>query len=145
MTFLVGWGCCKLTFRITEVGNNIHLIKCLYLRMIKLRCALPQKNLTESISAYAYLFMLSFFGGGGEKWGMKDEKNNDRRGCLGSPPRSQRILMPEKEMEIIFVTPLWIHKWNFDPPPPFGVELFSWPPAKKNFPAPAPTLPPADK
>ena len=27
MTFLVGWGCCKLTFRITEVGNNIHLIK----------------------------------------------------------------------------------------------------------------------
>ena len=28
----------------------------------------------------------SFFGGGGEKWGMKDEKNNDRRGGLGSPP-----------------------------------------------------------
>ena len=68
--------------------------------------ALPQKNLTEGISAYAYLFMSSFFGGGGEKWGMKDEKNNNRRGGLGAKtPRSQSILMPEKEMEIIFVTP----------------------------------------
>ena len=47
---------------------------CLYLRMIKWRCALPQKNLTEGISAYAYLFMSSFHGGGGEKLGMKDEK-----------------------------------------------------------------------
>ena len=45
--------------------------------MIKWRCALPQENLIEGISAYAYLFMFSFFGGGGEKWGMKDEKNND--------------------------------------------------------------------
>ena len=44
--------------------------------MIKWRCALPQKNLTEGISAYAYLFMFSFFGVGGEKWGMRDEKNN---------------------------------------------------------------------
>ena len=39
--FWWGGGCCKLTFRITEVGNNIHLIKCLYFRMIKWRCALP--------------------------------------------------------------------------------------------------------
>ena len=46
--------------------------------------------------------MFSFFGGGGEKWGMKDEKNIDRRGGLGA---FQSILMPEKEMEIIFVTP----------------------------------------
>ena len=75
--------------------------------MIKWRCALPQKNLTEGIAAYAYLFLFPFFGGGGEKWGMKDEKNNDRRGGLGgeAPPRSQSILMPEKETEIIFVTP----------------------------------------
>ena len=51
--------------------------------MIKWRCALPQKSLTEGISAHAYLFMFSFFGGGGEKWGMKDEKNNDGRGGLG--------------------------------------------------------------
>ena len=29
--------------------------------------------------------MFSFFGGGGEKWGMKDEKNNDRRGGLRPP------------------------------------------------------------
>ena len=51
--------------------------------------------------------MSSFFGGGGEKWDMKDEKINDMRGGLGAkPPRSQSILMPEKEMEIIFVTPL---------------------------------------
>ena len=44
--------------------------------MIKLRCALPQKNLTEGISVhvYEYLFMFSFFVGAGEKWGMKDEK-----------------------------------------------------------------------
>ena len=26
---------------------------------------------------------LQFFGGGGEKWGMKDEKINDMRGGLG--------------------------------------------------------------
>ena len=50
--------------------------------------------------------MFSFFDGGCEKWGMKDEKNNDRRGGLGAkPPTSQSILMPETEMEIIFVTP----------------------------------------
>ena len=56
---------------------------CLYLRMTKWRCALPQKNLSEGISAYAYLFMSSFFGGGGEKWDMKDEKINDMREGLG--------------------------------------------------------------
>ena len=33
----------------------------------QVKCALPQKNLTEGILAYAYLFMSSFFGGGGEK------------------------------------------------------------------------------
>ena len=43
--------------------------------------------------------MFSFFGGGGKKWGMKDEKNNDRRRGL----RSQSILMPEKEMKSRFV------------------------------------------
>ena len=30
--------------------------------------------------------MFSFFGGGGEKWGMKDVKNNDRKGDLGASP-----------------------------------------------------------
>ena len=49
--------------------------------------------------------MFSIFGVGGEKWDIKDEKSNDRRGGLGGGPRSQSILMPEKEMEIIFVTP----------------------------------------
>ena len=50
--------------------------------------------------------MFSFFGGGGEKWGIKDEKKmiGDRVGG-GAGGRSQSILMPENEMEIIFVTP----------------------------------------
>ena len=79
---------------------------CLYLHMIKWWCALPQKNLNEGISVYAYLFMSSFVVVVGEKWGIKDEKMNDMRGGLGAkPPRSQSILMPEKKMEIIFVTP----------------------------------------
>ena len=61
----------------------------------------------EGISTYAYLFMFLFFSGGGEKWGMKDEKKvMIGEGVLGAkPPRSQSILMPEKEMGIIFVTP----------------------------------------
>ena len=46
--------------------------------------------------------MFLFFGIVGEKWGMIDEENSNRR---AKPPRSQSILMPEKEMEIIFVTP----------------------------------------
>ena len=47
--------------------------------------------------------------------------------------------MPEKEMEIIFVTPpQWIHKWNVDPLPPFEVEYFSWPRLK--LPSPPPQL-----
>ena len=45
--------------------------------------------------------MSPFSSGGRENWGMKDEKMNDMRGL----PRSQSILMPEKEMEIISVTP----------------------------------------
>ena len=108
--------------------------------MIKWRCALPQKNLTEGISAYAYLFMFSFFGGGAEKWGMKDVKNNDRRGGLGgrSPPEARAFWMPEREMEIIFVTsPLWIHKWNFDPPI-LGRTIFMTPPLK--LPSPPPLI-----
>ena len=59
--------------------------------------------------------MSSFFGGGGEKWGMKDEKINDMRGG---------ILMPEKEMEIIFVTPPPHGFINEILTPPFGVEFF---------------------
>ena len=52
-------------------------------------CTATKKNLTEGISAYAYLFMFSFFGGGGEKWGMKDEKNNNRRwGLAGEEARA---------------------------------------------------------
>ena len=133
MTFLVGWGCCKLTFRITEVGNNIHLIKCLYLRMIKWRCALSQKNLIEGISAYAYLFMFSFFGGGGEKWGMKDEKKKKMTG-EGVCPSEAREFWCQKR------------KWKSYLWPPygfineiFGVEFFMTPPLK------LPSPPPADK
>ena len=48
--------------------------------------------------------MFSFFVGVSEKWGMKDEKNNDKRGGRGGG-RSRSILMPEKETEITFVTP----------------------------------------
>ena len=54
--------------------------------------------------------MFPFFGVGGEKWGIKDEKIMIGEGVGGGgggakPPRSQSILMPEKEMEIIFVPP----------------------------------------
>ena len=71
---------------------------CLYLRMIKWRCALPQKNLTEGISAYAYNFSVVV-----KRGAWKIKKINGKKGGLA--PRSQSILMPEKEMEIIFVTP----------------------------------------
>ena len=40
--------------------------------------------------------MFSFFGGGGEKWGMKDEKNNDRRGGLGSKAPETRAFDARK-------------------------------------------------
>ena len=63
---------------------------------------MPQKNLTEGISAYAYLFMSSFFGGGHGKWDMKDEKMNDMRGVA---PQKTEHSDAEKEMKIIFVTP----------------------------------------
>ena len=38
--------------------------------------------------------MFSFFGGGGEKWGMKDEKKNDRRGGLGGIVFPTKIAQP---------------------------------------------------
>ena len=74
--------------------------------------------------------MSSFFGGGGEKWDMKDDKINDMRGGLGAkPPRSQSILMPEKEMEIIFVTPHGLINEILTPPHPhihtLGLNFFS--------------------
>ena len=54
------------------------------------------------------------FGVGGGNWASKIIKKNEKEGggtvcvCGGGGGRSQSILMPEKEMEIIFVTPLWI-------------------------------------
>ena len=146
MIFLVGWGCYKVTFRITEVGNSIHLIKCLYLRMIKWRCALPQKILTEGILAYAYIFMCFICRWcwrkvGHERW--KHENNNDRRGGLPPPPpppRNQSILMPEKKIEVIFVTPPPYGFINeiLTPPPIWG-KIYFMPPPKKKLPTPHPS------
>ena len=57
------------------------------------------------LRASQHMHISSYFSGGGETWGMKDEKFIIGEGVRGAkPPRSQSIFMPEKEMEIIFVT-----------------------------------------
>ena len=58
--------------------------------------------------------MSSFFGGGDEKWGMKDEKNNDRRGIWGAK-------QPE-HFDDRFINEILNPR---SPPPPFGVGFFS--------------------
>ena len=56
--------------------------------------------------------LLKYFGGGSEKWGMKDEKNNDKRGVWGaSPPQKPEHFDATKgNGNHICDPPLWIHK-----------------------------------
>ena len=84
------------------------------------------------------IFFFSAVGGGKGASKIK-KKINEKEGGLGAkPPRSQSILMPEKEMEIIFVTPLYgFINEILTPPPPFGVDFFSCP-LPQTCPAPPP-------
>ena len=57
--------------------------------------------------------MSSFFGGGGEKWGMKDEKIYDMRGGLGgkAPEKPEHFdAIKGNGNHICDPPPLWIHK-----------------------------------
>ena len=73
--------------------------------------------------------MFPFFGGGGEKWGMKDEKkNNDRRGGLrGKAPQKPEHFDARKGNgnHTCDPPPSGFINEILAPPPPFGVELFS--------------------
>ena len=92
-----------------------------YLRMVKRRYALLQRIV--AVLAYQHIFS-----GGGCREEASQSKEMKKRGIWGGgfAPKRQSILMLEKETKIIFVTtyttPLWIHKWNFDPP--FWVNSF---------------------
>ena len=85
------------------------------------------KRMTEGISAYAYLFMFSFFGGGGEKWGMKDKKNNDRRGGVwgGAAPQKPEHFDARKLNRNHICAPPHGFINEILTPPPFEVQLFS--------------------
>ena len=105
---------------------------CLYLRMIKWRCALPQKNLNEGISAaYAYLFIFPVVVIKSGAWNIK--KLMLREGVWGQSSQKQpENFVARKGKENLICDPS-------SPPPPFGVEFISRPP-KMAQPPPPPQL-----
>ena len=82
------------------------------------------KNLTEGISAYAYLFMSSFF----QWWWWKVGHERWKKWMIwegvwgGKAPQKPEHFDARKRKwkSYLWPPPLWIHKWNFDPPPHVG-------------------------
>ena len=98
--------------------RSVSICICLYLRMIRWRCALPQKNSTEGISAYAYRFSVVVV----KRRAWKIKKINDKTGGLGA-----RAFCCQKRKWKSYLWPPYGFL-NEILTPPFRVEFFSWPP-----------------
>ena len=102
------------------------IARCLYLDESECTCVCLWINATVCINCRKRMWLclhisilcIFFFSAVGGGKGASNIKNEWKKGGLGGKaphPRSQSILMPEKEMEIIFVTPP-------APPPPSSTD-----------------------